>query len=164
MRAVLALTLVLVPEGRSWILEAGQRIAPRRVMTTTPDEPTRLAASPAAKRSLLDLEALEAWASERGLKPFHVKRVYDAFLRGGDPSGGVGRGRRPAAAAALVAGLGAVPELTVEDLCLVEFPKRDAAALLESFSPCMSRVVDRQRSSSGGSKLIVELSPSNNTA
>jgi hypothetical protein len=163
--AVAALLADATPRATSWTLDLGQRIAPRG-RSRPPELPDLVAAENVAaavsttscssapvapvpsKPSLFDLPAVEAWATAYGLQPFHVKRLYDALLRGGDPSGGVGRGRRPLASAAL-ASLGACPALEAKDLEACGFPKRAAADLLAAFTPCGSRVSAVQRVSAG---------------
>ena len=74
-------------------------------------------------------------------------------MRSGDPSSGAGRGRRAPSVDAAT-GLVLSPKLSLADLLAVEFPRRDAVALLDAFAPCASRVVDQQKSSSGGVKLV----------
>jgi hypothetical protein len=56
-------------------LDVGQRIAPRFHLPIT-DEAESAGAQP-QRPSLLDLPAVEKWATKRGLKPFHVKKVRD---------------------------------------------------------------------------------------
>ncbi len=76
--------------GLGWILETGQRVAPSLIYPGPQVVSTNQVES-ASAASLFDLRLLESWATERGLLPAVLKKVYDALLRGGDPSGGVGR-------------------------------------------------------------------------
>jgi len=65
-----------------WTLEVGQRIVPRPNIPSSLDDvstPSNVDVD-VPRPSLLDLPAVEDWASKRGLKPFHVKKVRKANL------------------------------------------------------------------------------------
>lgn len=86
---------------------------------------------------------MEDWATARGWKPLHLKKVYNAYFRNGVGGGG--------------AMMGPAGTLDVEKLVKVDIGRSDAEALLEAFVPCSSRVVNQEESAGGGLKLVVQL-------
>ena len=77
--AAVLLRLLLLPTTAALVLSDGQRISPRpRVWTesakTTPVPPTT---------SLFDLQAVEDWAGQQGMKQHHLKVIYKVLMRGG---------------------------------------------------------------------------------
>lgn len=65
---------------RGWTLDVGQRIAPRFHLSLGEDVKSASIGVVTQRPSLLDLPAVENWATKRGLKPFHVKKVRDETM------------------------------------------------------------------------------------
>ena len=110
------------------VLEAGQRIAPRS--GSIPHS-----SYPQGKASLFDLPLVEQWATERELNERHLKTVYQILMK----------------------------QTYDKDFDLLSslqsasFPKRHAADLVATFTPCTSMLTELRPSSSGGMKLVLKL-------
>ena len=119
--------------------------------TTTQQQPQR--------RSLLDLPAVEQWASQHGLKEHHLKTIYRILLqtppptilqlqlqRGGEVVGST-------SGDAVVACRSSLQERFVQ----ASFPSKLAAQLLQDFDLCSLQLIERHPSRSGGEKLVLQL-------
>ena len=155
------LLALLLPTTTALTLTAGQRIAPLllpREAEATISSTTQQQQQP-QRRSLLDLPAVEQWASQHGLKEHHLKTIYRILLQTPPPTlqlqqrgGEVGSGSGDAVV------LGCTRSSSLQErLVQASVPSKLAAQLLQDFDLCSLQLIERHPSRSGGEKLVLQL-------
>ena len=108
-----------------WRLREGAQLRPSRVPRSNPG-----ARADPPKRSLLDLDAVERFARDHGIKKVHVASLYREIFRRGRPD------------------FSGAPDVSA----------RDAALFADNFVVCTSEVIDTKVTADGtGAKLVVRL-------
>jgi adenine C2-methylase RlmN of 23S rRNA A2503 and tRNA A37 len=145
-----ATLLLILSTSSALTLQAGQRIASRRIIDTESELAVAEGLDQPASdgsNSIFDLRRVEQWATARGLKEHHLKTIYYVAMHS---SSKYNANRENGAA-------DETPPTFEEQLLQADFPRKHAAALVEEFSLTTCRVVETRSSTSGGLKVVIEL-------